>query len=471
MSLKEQFISSTIYVAITKYSSILIGLIIVAILSRLLTPDDFGTVAIVSVLVVFFNLLGSLGIAPAVIQKKDLSKQDISIIFSFTILVGLILALIFFSLSSLISSFYSQSVLKNICKLFSISILFACINLVPDALLLKEKQFKFLMFRQLLIQLICGMLGIWTALIGWGIYALLVHSISSIVFTFLVNYIRYPIKIAKINILSLKKIASYSMYQFLFGFINYFSRNMDKLLIGKFLSSAALGYYEKSYRLMLLPVDNLTHIFTPAIQPFFSEFQDDKKRIYNSYLKIVQLLALIGFPLSVLLHFSAEELILIIFGGQWINSIPVFRILAWSTGIQIILSSSGSIFQAANDTKKLFLSGFLSALLIIAAICIGVFFYKNLETVAYTLLCAFSIIFFQSYYILITKTLKQPLTPFFKQLFTPLLLAIEVFVVEFLFSKYIEIDNIYLSLIAKVGIFGIIFLPIILRQKSKLFWW
>jgi PST family polysaccharide transporter len=468
MSLKTQFISSTIYVAITKYSSILIGLIIAAILSRLLTPDDFGTVAIVSVLTGFFNLLGELGVGTAVIQKKNLSKQDINVIFSFTILVGLILALIFFSLSSVVSFFYGQSVLKNICRLFSVNILLGCVNIVPNALLLKEKQFKFLMFRQLSIQLICGILGILSALIGWGIYALLVHSILSVVLTFFVNYIHYPIKIAIINISSLKKIASYSMYQFLFGFINYFSRNLDKLLIGKFLSPAALGYYAKSYHLMLLPVNNLTRVLTPAIQPFFSDFQDDKQKIYNFYLKIVHLLALIGLPLSVFLHFSAEELILIVFGNQWINSVPVFEILAWSTGIQIILASSSSIFQAANNTKKLFLSGVLSAIMMVTAICVGIFVFNDLEAVAYILLCAFFINFFQSYYILIKMTLQQSMILFFKQLFIPFLLAICVFVFEFLFLKYIKIENLYASLGLKTMIFCVIFLSVCYIKKNTI---
>ncbi|MDR2475476.1 MAG: lipopolysaccharide biosynthesis protein, partial [Bacteroidales bacterium] len=348
MSLKKQFISGTIYVAVTKYSGIAIGLLITAILSRLLTPDDFGTVAIVGVLVVFFNLFGELGIGPSIIQKKDLTQRDISSVFSFTVLVGSVLAAIFLSVSPLISRFYEQPILKNLAVLFSVSILFACVNIVPNAMLLKEKQFKFLMCRQLSVQLICGALGIAAALMNWGVYALLVHSVSSGALTFGANYFHRPIRPAKVSMFSLRKIASYSLYQFLFGFINYFSRNLDKLLIGKFLSPATLGYYEKSYRLMLLPVENLTHVLTPAIQPFFSDFQDDKQRIYNSYLKIIGLLAMIGFPLSVFLHFAAPELILLVFGDQWTASIPVFKILAWSVGIQIVHSSAGSIFQAAN---------------------------------------------------------------------------------------------------------------------------
>jgi PST family polysaccharide transporter len=178
----------------------------------------------------------------------------------------------------------------------------------------------------------------------------------------------------------------------------------------------------------------------------------------------VQLLAFIGFPLSVFLHFSAEEIILLIFGKQWIASIPIFKILAWSIGIQVVLSSSGSVFQSANDTKRLFLAGFLSALLMITAISIGIFLFNSLDAVAYALLGAFSMNFFISYYFLIKKTLKQSLTLFFKQLFIPILIAIGVFVVEFLFLKYIKTDNIYLSLIVKTGIFVAILLPVLIKR-------
>jgi PST family polysaccharide transporter len=468
MSIKKQFISGTIYVAVTKYSGIAIGLLITAILSRLLTPDDYGTVAIVGVLVVFFNLLGELGIGPSIIQKKDLTQRDINSVFSFTVLVGSVLATIFLSISPLISRFYGQPILRNLAVFFSANILFACVNIVPNAMLLKEKQFKFLMYRQLSVQLICGALGIAAALMNWGVYALLVHSVSSGVLTFGANYFHRPIHPAKVRMSSLRKIASYSLYQFLFGFINYFSRNLDKLLIGKFLSPAALGYYEKSYRLMLLPVGNLTHVLTPAIQPFFSEFQDDKQRIYNSYLKIVSLLALTGFPLSVFLHFAAPQLILLVFGDQWDASIPIFQILAWSVGIQMVLSSAGSIFQAANDTRRLFRAGFLSAILMTGGICAGIFCFNSLEAVAYALLCAFTINFFQCFYILIAQTLKQDLMPFFSRLFVPLLMAGITLIAEWLFSIYVKTDNPYILLGGKLIIFVIVFIPVAVRKSSPI---
>ncbi|MDR0505785.1 MAG: lipopolysaccharide biosynthesis protein, partial [Dysgonamonadaceae bacterium] len=457
------FISSTIIVAITKYSSVIIGLIIIAVLSRLLTPDDFGIITIISVLAVFFNLIGELGIGVAIIQKKELTKGDINVIFSFTVVVGLMLAFLFFILAPLIASFYDKPVLVNICRLFSINIFCACCNIVPNGLILKDKNFKFLMFRQFIIQPISGALAIIAALAGWGVYALLMQLIAGSVLMFLTNYFRQPLKLVCIAAQPLKKIASYSLYQFLFGFVNYFARNLDKLLIGKYISPAALGYYEKSYRLMTLPIDTLTSVISPVIQPYFSDFQEDKERIYRYYLKIIHLLALIGFPLSVFLHFAAKELILIVFGEQWTAAIPIFEILAWSSGIQIILSSTGAIFQAANDTKRLFIAGVINALVLVGAICTGVFIYKSLNALAIVFVCALFFCFFQSYTTLIKITLKQSFIPFLKQLLLPLLFGLTVFILELAVVKWIEIDNLYMSLAVKMLVVTVIAPPVMLR--------
>ena len=123
--------------------------------------------------------------------------------------------------------------------------------------------------------------------------------------------------------------------------------------MGRYMSLSQLGYYDKSYRLMMLPLQNIAYVISPVMHPIFSEMQHDLKQLGASYLKVVRLLAFIGLPLSAVLFFTAQELVLIIFGDQWEPSVPVFRILALSVGIQIVMSTSGSIFQAANATRRI----------------------------------------------------------------------------------------------------------------------
>ncbi len=132
--------------------------------------------------------------------------------------------------------------------------------------------------------------------------------------------------------------------------------------------------------------------------------------------KIVRLLAFIGFPLSVFLWFAAQEVVLIIFGSQRMPSVPVFRILSLSVGVQIVLASSGGIFQAANDTRSLFVSGAFSATLNVAGILVGIFVFRSLEAVAWCICVTFTINFVQCYWMMYRVTFaKSRLSGFCRQ--------------------------------------------------------
>lgn len=218
-----------------------------------------------------------------------------------------------------------------------------------------------------------------------------------------------------------------------------------------------LGYYEKSYRLMMLPLQNITQVITPVMHPIFSDYQNDLERLASGYERIVRFLAFIGLPLSVLLYFTASEVTLIIFGDQWIPSIPIFQILTLSVGIQIILSSSGSIFQAAGDTKSLFVCGLFSSALNVTGILLGIFWIGTLEAVASCITLTFTVNFIQCYWIMYQVTLHRSLRNFVAQLISPFVISILLTAVLYPLSLLTEGGNIFLTLIVKSIIFFIIF--------------
>lgn len=450
MALKKILISGVLYTAMSKYAGVVISLIITAILSRLLSPADFGTVAIATVIITFFGIFSDLGIAPAIIQNKELDKKDLSNLFAFTVWLAIGISLLFFLSSGVIANYYNSPALSVICRILSLSLFFNTVNIVPNALLYKDKAFKFLAQRSIIVQTVAGAIAILAALYGAGIYALLINPVLSAVIIFVITFRRYPQQFFfTTGFDSLKKIFSFSAYQFLFNLINYFSRNLDKLLIGKYMGLNPLGYYEKSYRLMMLPLQNITHVITPVMHPVFSDFQNDLGKLESSYLKVVRLLAFIGSPLSVFLFFTSRELMLLIFGMQWEASVPVFRILSLTVGVQIILSTSGSIFQSAGDTRSLFISGLFSATLNVTGILIGIFIFKTLEAVAWGILITFSINFVQCYMQMYYVTFKRKMNQFIKVLVSPFILSILLFVFLSLFSTFISFNNLILSLIIK----------------------
>lgn len=383
-SLKRQMASGIAWTAVQKYSGIVIATIISMILSRLLTPKDFGVVGIAGTLVGFLNIFSDLGLGVAVVQRKDLTKDDISSIFSVTAYIGIILGSIFFIGARPVANFYNDTQLVNICHLMSIGMLFSSLNVVPNALLLKEKRFKFIALRTLIIQIILGILSIFAALAGAGIYALMFDSVFSGILVFIVTYRIYKIKFTlKINMKPIKEIASYSLFQFGFGVINYFTRNLDNLLIGKFINLKELGYYQKSYNIMLLPVQNITHVITPVLFPVLSDYQNNINFIKEKYNVVLKILSTIGFPISVMLFFCAKEIIIILFGAQWTPAVMVFKLLAVTIGFQIIGSTVGSVYQATNSTNWLFLVGLINTTINVIILIIALTTFKTIEAVAW----------------------------------------------------------------------------------------
>lgn len=456
---KRDFFKGVYYTAIAKYAGMIISLFIVAILSRLISPKDFGLVAIATVLIQFLGNFTDMGIESAIIQHKKLTKRDLSNIFSFTFWIGIIITVIFFFAAWPISSYYENKTLLRICQILSVNLFFSTISIVPGALLCKEKLFKFIAYRTLVVQITVGVISVIAALSGLGLYSLIISPVLSSIILFVINYRKNPQKLYfSFGLESIRQIFSYSLYQFLFGLINYFSRNMDKLIVGKYLGLTSLGFYEKSYRLMMLPLQNISHVIGPVMHPIFSEFHNDLKKLVSSYEKVVRFLAVIGFPLSVLLYFTAKELTLIIFGPSWLPSVRVFEVLAISVGTQIILSTSGSIFQATNSTKLLFLSGLLNTLLTVSGMFFAIFVFKTIEAVGWSMTITFITSFILSYLIMYLYLFKRNMFSFIKQLIPGLTLSIVLIIVNILFLKLSSIESLLLSLIAKTTITSIIFI-------------
>lgn len=423
--IKRQLISGVVYNSIAKYAGIVVTLVVTGILARLFTPVEFGIVNIASVIIAFFAVFSDLGIAPAVIQHKELTQRDLDNIFSLTVWAGITISILFFFASPLIASCYEDSdTLRTVCRLLSVNLLAVTVNLVPNALILKDKRFRFIAVRSLAVQTAGGALAIGAAFAGAGIYALTINPILSGLLLFVVNYRQHPLHLRlRVEKASLRKVFSFSAFQFSFQLLNFFSRNLDKLLMGRYMSLAQLGYYDKSYRLMMLPLQNIAYVVSPVMHPVFSDLQHNPAQLESSYRKVVRLLAFVGLPLTAALWFMSEELVLLVFGGQWLPSVPAFRILALSVGVQIVSSTSGAIFQAAGDTRRLFWCGLFSAVTTISAVCIGIFASGTIEAVAWGLCVSFFVNFVQCYYTLYHSTLQLPSGPFWSTFLQPLLLT------------------------------------------------
>ena len=454
----------------SKYINIFMGIAFSAVLARILSPNDYGIVAIVTVFTAFFAVLSNCGLSIAVVQNKDFVQKDIDSLFTFSVYFGLLLSLAFAASSFFISKFYGDNVYIPICLILSASIFFNTINAVPDGILRKEKKFLLIGMRLIIVSFVTYGATIILALLHFKYYALVLQSVVSSFLIFIWNLKNVKVGlIRKIDWAVLKKIRGYSGYNFLFNFVNYFSRNLDKMLIGKFLGNTDLAQYNKAYHFMLYPVQNLTNIISPTLHPILSDFQNDIDYIYKRYIKIEKLLSLIGVFVTVCCFGCAKEIILLLYGNQWGIAVDCFKYMSLAIWVQMIGGTSGALFAALNDTKRHFFISIINTFISIAALIFGLY-QKNIVAISLYTTIALNIHFFVSFIPMIKKTMKKSFLSFMKTLSPDLFIMAILFAASFFANKFIHIKLLILSFFVKGCILGIVyFVALLLFRQLKYF--
>lgn len=443
-----------------KYSTVIIQLLLNFILARLISSQEFGIVAIITVFISFFSILSDMGIGTAIIQFKNLNERDYEDIFSFTVLLGIILSILFIFLSNYVAVIYKNDIYIILGLILSVSVFFNTVNMVPNALYYKNQMFFEVGLRGFTVTLICASITVVLAIKGFSYYSIILNSVFTSIGIFIWNLIKRPIRPhLRFRWAPIKKIASFSSFQFLFSIINYFARNTDTLLIGHSLGEISVGLYDKGYKLMTYPMTMFSGIVTPILHPILSNYQDDIEQIYEKFIKIFEILFYLSIFLSVLCFFAPKEIVRILYGNNWDEAILVFKILSLSLITQMCNSITGSIFQSLGKTKLLFITGCLSSGIILISIFIGISL-GTIESTAFMVMIGYNIIFWTSYYLLITHGFNKKFTVFLKQIYKTYLIYI-LMISAVLFIN-IGIENMYVSLMIKLIIVASLYIILLL---------
>lgn len=384
----------------SKYLNVAIQLVLTAILARLLSPEEYGVMAGITIFTSLFSILADMGFGPAIIQFKDLAPKDYGGIFIFSVGIGIVLSIAFALLGYPIAWFFHDDSYQYLCLLTVISIFFNAVNMVPNGLLLKDKKFVSIGIRLIVSTIVGGVVAVILAYCGWGTAALVWNLNVIAVLVFVWNYITIhnQLSFRGMHILqSVHKVLRYSMYQAGFSIINYFSRNTDHLIIGRFFGSAPLGLYDKAYKLTSYPIQFVPGILGSVLQPYLSEYQNDKNKLFHYQMLLVRFLALAGSLFMVICVLCGEDIVSIMYGSQWSNCVPLFLILSCSIAFQMVMNVTGGILQSAGRTDLLFRQGlFATAVMLVLVfigamthslrlltICVSVAFFLQLFTVAY----------------------------------------------------------------------------------------
>lgn len=456
----NQFRNGFFYTVLGQYGNMVITLLINIVLSRLLTPSDYGTVAVVSVFIVFFQMLADMGIGPAIIQNKELDELEIAKIFNISGIFSLILSIVFLGIGYILSIIYKNEIYISLSRILAVAVFFYSIIVVPMAKLKKEKNFKMINISLIISSIIGGSIGVTFALLGFGVYSLVTNSVVSSLINFLILLKKSKLKLTKIIDFSpLKKIYGFASNQFAFNFFNYFSRNIDSFLIGKYISPAALGNYNKSYQLLMYPAAVFNGIINPVLQPILSDYEEDVETIRDVYFNLVHILLLFGIPISIFMSSCSQEIVFFLFGKQWIDSIFPLKILSLTIWIQVINITASAIYQSRNKTRYLLLNGILSSLVIVGSILCGLYF-KNIQAVSISLAIGFFINFLCSISILLYKVLDSNWSRIIPLFISPIIISFFIFLALFIFQHQFSflVSNNFLLLLIQ----GIIFVVVLL---------
>jgi len=372
MSLKQKVLTGTKWVALTNIFRQILQLISLFILARLLTPDDFGLFAILMIFVGFMQMFTDMGTGAALIQIKNPSEKLLSSVFFFNIFVGLALCLILISISGSIATFFGNPQVQELLQIISVVFIIASFGVVQKALYDKKMDFKKITIIESISQLLGLLVGIYSAMEGLGVYSLINQTLSgSIIRVLLIWFYSNWRPLFHFALEDIKQIWDFTKNYTLFDTINYFARNADNFLIGKFLGSPALGVYSMAYKMMLYPLQNISRTLLRILFPAFAQIQDDTIKFQKAYLRVIFFIALVSFPIMIGLMATADVLVPVLFGDKWKELDILLIILAPIGMIQSIVTTTGSIYMAKGNTRLLLKIGIVSSIVTVAFFIIG----------------------------------------------------------------------------------------------------
>jgi len=437
MSLESRTVRGIGWSATSKIAQLLMSILISAILARLLTPSDFGLIAMVLVFSNFVAIFSGFGLQSAIVQKKEVSDEALSSIFWINVGLGALLTLALAASAPLIAAFYSQPELTPIVVFISTTFFIISFGNVPYGLLTKRMNFKALAVIESCATAISGSIAIFLAFSGYGVWSLAWYTVLSNVFMVFFSWI-YA-RWAPHFLLGLQHVKG------LLGFganltgstlVNYFAQNMDNLLIGRFLGSAPLGFYNLAYNLLLLPTSNISDVVGRVMFPALSTIQHDKQLVRDSYVTANRYIAAVAFPLMTWILVTAPQLIRVVYGPKWISVIPLIQIFALAGIEQSIGKNVWWIFTSQGRTDLMFKLSIFTTIVIVISFFVGLRGGVEGVVIAYTValyLTAYPI--FAIGFRLIDMKVKRALAPLWSATLAALTLGIVAFLLQISLEK------------------------------------
>lgn len=323
------------------------------VLARLLTPDAYGLVGMVFIFVVLAMLLKDLGLNSATVQRRTITHEQVNTLFWINLAFGVAIATLFWASAPAIAAFYGRPELTGIVIGLSFAVIFGSLASQPQALLSRRMDFTATAAIDV-AAMVCGAVtAVAAALLGAGYWSLVVLHVTQHLARAVLVWRRCgwrPSRPARCA--DMRSLLSFGGYLSVTQLFSTMTQHIDNLLIGRYVGATQLGYYAKAYELLLLPLRQIQDPLARVALPTLSRLQDDPERYRRYYTAALSAVVLVSLPLLVLLMVSAEEVVLVLLGSQWMGTVPLFRILALAGIAQVVTHTIGWLFVSLGRVRR-----------------------------------------------------------------------------------------------------------------------
>lgn len=324
------------------------------VLARLLTPDDYGVIAMLMIFISLASTVIDGGFGSALIQKKQPTNEDYSTIFYWNIALSLLLYVVLFVGAPLVAGFYGMPLLTKVLRVQGIVLLFNALSIIQQNQLKKHLQFKKLSIVYITSALLSLAIAIFTAYRGWGVWSLVAQQISiSVLHAVLFWAVGQWRPMLVFSWKSFKELFGFGGFMLLSSLFSTLSNEIQGLLVGKMFNPATLGLYNQAYRLEGSAATATSSIIDQVTYPVLASVQDNKNAFVAALKRFIQIPAYVCCWVMMVLIVVAKPLIILLYSEKWVGCVPYFQILC-TAGLAVCLQGSANNALAAIGKSKVF---------------------------------------------------------------------------------------------------------------------
>lgn len=327
-ALGTKTINSVFWVACERFGALFIQFCVTLVLARLLSPEDYGLLGMLALFTAVGTVFVDSGFNQALIRKEYVSDSDYSTVFYTNIILGICIYVLLFLLSPYIALFYNIPKLEALAKTLFMMFPICALGIVQETVLIRACKFKSIALIAFISAIISGFVGIFSALNGYGVWALVYQQLSLYISK---NVLLWGVAHWRPHytfcVKTLKELLNFSLSLLSIGFINNIFNHIYTLIIGKYFAVQEAGFYNQARLLEETPATLVAGVVHRATYPILSQIQEDNDRLKAGYKKIISMTMFVSLPVLAGMLVMADNLFIVFFSEKWLPSVPIFQIL------------------------------------------------------------------------------------------------------------------------------------------------